>query len=106
MRRAMRISVAVGLAAALTGVAATLTADQSPQVVQIRDDCDPTTFNAFGNANGLGDICQGDGDTTFDEFIAELQATQIAEKWRFNPDRMSEPRTIVAHNRGGETHTF
>ncbi|HMF93531.1 MAG TPA: hypothetical protein VKE96_04520 [Vicinamibacterales bacterium] len=107
MKRAMRISAAIGLAAALTGVAATLTADQSPQVVQVRDDCDPATFNAGPpDGPGLGHICDGDGGTTFGEFIAELQATQVAEKWRFNPDQMSEPRNIVAQNRGGETHSF
>src|SRR6478736_6332690 len=71
-------------AVAFAAVAASVTAD-SPTTVQIRDDCDPTTFDAF---------------------IAELSATQAAEKWRFNPDRMSEPRDIVAHNRGGETHSF
>ncbi|HJZ77475.1 MAG TPA: hypothetical protein VKE51_37355 [Vicinamibacterales bacterium] len=107
MNRAMRISVAVGLAAALTGVAATLTAEQSAQVVQVRDDCDPATFNADPPVGpGLGPICEGNGDTTFGEFIAELRATKVAEEWRFNPDRMSEPRPIVAHNRGGETHSF
>src|SRR5262252_10975913 len=102
MKRAMRISAAIGLAAALTGVAATLTADQSPQVVQVRDDCDPATFNA---AVGPG-TCVGNGDTTFPDFLAEVTANQSAEQWRFNPDRVSEPRPLVARNRGGETHTF
>jgi len=107
MTRVTKFTVAVGLAAALSGAAATLTADQSPQVVQVRDDCDPATFNAGPpDGPGLGHICDGDGGTTFGEFIAELQATQVAEKWRFNPDQMSEPRNIVAHNRGGETHSF
>jgi hypothetical protein len=72
-----------------------------------RDDCDPATFNSGPPTGpGLGHICDGDGGTTFGDFIAELQATQRAEKWRFNPDRMSEPRNIVAQNRGGETHSF
>src|SRR5215470_2594639 len=107
MTRVTKFTVAVGLAAALSGAATTLTADQSPQVVQVRDDCDPATFNAGPpDGPGLGHICDGDGGTTFGEFIAELQATQVAEKWRFNPDQMSEPRNIVAQNRGGETHSF
>jgi len=107
MKRAMRISAAIGLAAALTGVAATLTADQSPQVVQIRDDCDPATFNAGPpDGPGLGVICVGNGDTTFGEFVADVIAQRSSDHWRFNPDRMSEPRPIVAQNRGGETHTF
>jgi hypothetical protein len=107
MTRAMQFTIAIGVAAALTGVAATLTAEQSAQVVQVRDDCDPATFNSAPPVGpGLGHICDGDGGTTFGDFIAELQATQRAEKWRFNPDKMSEPRNIVAHNRGGETHSF
>ncbi len=107
MIRAMQFTVAIGLAAAISGVAATLTAGESAQVVQVRDDCDPATFNSGPPTGpGLGHICDGDGDTTFGDFIAELQATQRAEKWRFNPDRMSEPRNIVAHNRGGEAHSF
>ena len=107
MIRAMQFTVAIGLAAAISGVAATLTAEESAQVVQVRDDCDPATFNSGPPTGpGLGHICGGDGDTTFGDFIAEVAATKHAEKWRFNPDRMSEPRNIVAHNRGGETHTF
>ena len=102
MTRGMRITLAVGLAAGLTGAAATLTADQSPQVVQVRDDCDPATFNA---AVGPG-TCIGDGDTTFQEFIGDVIAQQSVDEWRFNPDRVDEPRTLVARNRGGETHTF
>src|SRR5215510_13840390 len=99
MTRKMQMALAVGLAAAISGVAATLTADQSAQTVQVRDDCDPATFNADPpDGPGLGHICDGDGGTTFGDFIAELQATRIAEKWRFNPDRMSEHRNIVAHN--------
>jgi hypothetical protein len=102
MSRTKQITIALGLAAALTGVAARLTAEQSAQVVQVRDDCDPATFNA-----AIGDgTCIGDGDTTFADFLAEVTAKQSAEQWRFNPDRMSEPRRIVAQNRGGETHTF
>jgi len=105
MYRSIRIAAAGLVAAALSLVAVTLTADGGARTVQIRDDCDPTTFNAFGNANGLGDICQGDGDTTFGDFIAELQATQVAEKWRFNPSSTNDT-SLMARNRGGETHTF
>jgi hypothetical protein len=107
MKRTTQFLIALGLAAAITGVAATLTAEESSQRVDVRDDCDPATFNAGPpDGPGLGHICDGDGGTTFGEFIAELQATQVAEKWRFNPDRISEPQNIVAHNRGGETHSF
>jgi hypothetical protein len=102
MIRPMQITIAIGLAAAITGVAATLTAEQSAKVVQVRDDCDPATFNA-----AVGDgTCVGDGDTTFADFLAEVTADKSAEKWRFNPDAVSEPRPLVASNRGGEVHTF
>ena len=48
------------------------------------DDCEPTTFNAV-----LGDgTCIGNGHTTFDEFIAELAATQDVHKWRNQPSQM------------------
>src|SRR3954449_3787812 len=103
MFRWMQVTAALGIAAAASlGIAATLTADENVQVVQVRDDCDPATFNAGPpDGPGLGHICDGNGGTTFGAFIAELQATQVAEKWRFNPDRMSEPKPILAHNRGG-----
>jgi len=106
MIRPMRVISGFLMALVFAAVVATVTAD-SPTTVQVRDDCDPATFNAGPpDGPGLGHICDGDGGTTFGEFIGELQATQRAEKWRFNPDRMSEPRNILAQNRGGETHSF
>ena len=101
MYRSIRIAAAGLVAAALSVVAVTLTADGGARTVQIRDDCDPTTFDA---AVGPG-TCIGDGDTTFGDFIAELQATQNAEKWRFNPTSTDDTQ-LVARNRGGEVHTF
>jgi hypothetical protein len=108
MFRWMKVTAALGMAVAGVAVAVTLTAD-GPQTVQVRDDCDPATFNAGPPAGpGLGPICDEnfDGDTTFTEFIDEVTAEQSAEKWRFNPDKLDEPRTLVPRNRGGETHTF
>jgi hypothetical protein len=72
------------------------------RIVQLRDDCDPATFDA---AVGPG-TCVGDGDTTFADFIAEFTATGSVEKWRFNPDISEADRGVQARNRGGETHTF
>src|SRR5580765_2733889 len=107
MTQKMRMALAVGLAAAISGVAATLTAEQSAQTVQVRDDCDPATFNADPPVGpGIGVICGGDGDTTFGDFVADVVAQSSVDQWRFNPDQMSNARPIVAHNRGGETHTF
>lgn len=102
-----QITMAIGLSVAIVGVAASLTAGPSTKVVQVRDDCDPATFNADPpDGPGLGHICDGNGGTTFGDFIDELTATQVARKWRFNPDEVSQPRNLIAHNRGGETHTF
>ncbi len=106
MSRCVRIVTGCLVAVAVSAAAATLTADDGVRTVQIRDDCDPATFNAGPPVGpGLGDICGGDGDTTFGDFIAELQATQTAEKWRFNPSSTNDTR-LLARNRGGETHTF
>jgi plastocyanin len=73
--------------------------------VQVRDDCDPATFNA---AIGAG-ACVGNGDVTFAQFQAKLNPQDFGhDDWRFNPDNTREHRgtTILARNRGGETHTF
>lgn len=72
--------------------------------VRIKDDCDPATFNA---AIGSG-TCRGKGDTTFGEFIAELQEDRAVDEWRFDPDELEVKAgsSITVKNVGGETHTF
>src|SRR5262245_15956157 len=74
------------------------------QELRLRDQCDPVTFDA---AAGPG-TCVGDGNITFDAFIAELAEEQSVGAWRFNPDHfdmdMDEPLRLVS--RAGETHTF
>jgi hypothetical protein len=74
------------------------------KAVKIRDDCDPTTFNAV---LGPG-ACIGDGKTTFTEFIQELTADQSVEAWRFNPPDFDvvAGKMLLLESRGGETHTF
>jgi hypothetical protein len=73
--------------------------------VQVRDDCDPATFNAV-----LGEgACVGGGDTTFDEFLTTLNPTDFGDDhWRNNPDRAEIKRSesLRPVNRGGEPHTF
>src|SRR3569832_1471966 len=94
---------AVG-AIALLSLTAGAGAVQGDKKIRLLDDCDPTTFNAV-----LGDgACVGDGHTTFDEFIAELAATQDAHAWRNQPSNMhlNTGRPTLIENRGGETHTF
>ena len=77
---------------------------QGDKKFRLLDDCEPTSFNAV-----LGDgACVGNGHTTFDEFIAELEATQDAHKWRNQPSQahLNVGRPTFIENRGGEVHTF
>lgn len=72
--------------------------------VNMRDDCDPATFNAV-----LGEgACVGDGDTTFSELIDSLIAGRPDDKWEMHPDEMHVRRghDLTITNRGGEFHTF
>jgi len=100
-----RFSYALCLIAALViagTYAITVEAGPSVRTVQLRDDCDPATFNFFV---GPG-TCVGDGDTTFPDFIEEFTAQGSVDKWRFNPDRSEADRGVKTENRGGELHTF
>jgi len=74
------------------------------RVIRIRDDCEPASFNA---AVGSG-TCVGNGNTTFQEFIAELQEDQVVGAWRFNPDEfdVDSGSPLILESRAGETHTF
>ncbi len=74
------------------------------KAVMIRDDCDPTTFNA---AVGPG-TCVGDGKTMFATFVAAITAHERAPLWRFTPEAADVPvgNSLSLQNRGGETHTF
>jgi hypothetical protein len=95
---------AVVAAIALFGLTAGADAVQGDKKIRMYDDCEPTSFNAV-----LGDgACVGNGHTTFDEFIAELEATQDAHAWRNQPIAMqlNVGRPTFIENRGGETHTF
>jgi hypothetical protein len=77
---------------------------QGDKKIRLYDDCEPTSFNAV-----LGDgTCIGNGHTTFDEFIAELEETQDAHAWRNQPSAMhlNVGRPTFIENRGGEVHTF
>jgi len=76
------------------------------KAVMIRDDCDPTTFNAVVGP-GTCDVTSS-GKTTFDTFIAEVIKHQSAPLWRYTPVDPDVPvgNKLSIHNRGGETHTF
>ena len=88
-------------ALALVAVAAIATFAKDVRTISVRDECDPATFNA---AVGPG-TCIGDGDVTFEEFLAEVP-NGGHDKWRFNSDRTEADVAVNANNRGGEAHTF
>jgi len=72
--------------------------------IQMRDDCQPASFNAV---LGRG-TCIGDGETTFNAFIAELTATRKVAAWNFHPSMLTirNGRPVILENEGGETHSF
>ena len=74
------------------------------RTIEMTDDCDQATFDA-AVAPGT---CVGDGETTFAEFIAELQRDQVAEDWAFDPDDVDvhAGQSVRARNEGGEAHSF
>ena len=68
--------------AAITGlIVAAVAVAHDVREVDIRDTCDPVTFNA---ALGEG-ICVGDGNVTLEEFNEELPDGGHGD-WKFNPD--------------------
>jgi hypothetical protein len=72
--------------------------------VLMLDRCEPESFNAV-----LGEgTCVGNGNVTFDAFIATLQQRGEHPQWRFIPRQTIalEGGTVVAKNIGGEAHTF
>ena len=107
MKRKLNIRTAVWtVVAALTilSLSAGAGAVQGDKKIRLLDDCEPTSFNAV---IGPG-TCVGNGHTTFDEFIAELAATQDVHQWRNQPSQMllNIGRPTLIENRGGEDHTF
>src|SRR6185503_20902886 len=107
MKRMLNIRTAVWTAVAalaVLGLSGGVGAVQGDKKIRLLDDCEPTSFNAV---LGPG-ACVGDGHTTFDEFIAELAATQDAHKWRNQPSQMhlNVGRPTQIENVGGEVHTF
>ena len=81
-RRHFRTTVWTAVAAiALLSLTAGAGAIQGDKKIRLLDDCEPTTFNAV-----LGDgACVGNGHTTFDEFIAELQQPRMHTPGEINP---------------------
>lgn len=97
-------AAAVAMPASLAAPVVGLASGSENQVIELKDDCDPATFNA---AIGRG-TCVGDGETTFSQFLAELQATRLAEDWEFDPAQLSlqSGSSLTIRNEGGEFHSF
>jgi plastocyanin len=79
--------------------------------IDIRDYCDPTSFDA---AIGPGTCVRGtqnplsNGAITFPGFVAEVTLDKSVGAWRFVPQqvKIAEGATLHLQNLGGETHTF
>ena len=69
------------------------------------DRCDPASFDA---ALQDPNACVKNGNETFDQFIAELQANHVARGWKFTPDQITGRLGVglLGNNVGGEAHTF
>jgi plastocyanin len=105
-RRSVSAALMVGAVSVMSAVvmATPSVASDGGQRIEIQDDCQPTSFNL---AVGKG-TCIGDGETSFGAFIAEVQATQRAADWKFDPSMLTirAGRPVILRNEGGETHTF
>ena len=79
--------------------------DQHAGAIVAHDNCDPASFNA---ALQDPNACVKHGHQTFQQFIAELQATGDARDWRFTPGQITGRFGVglLGHNVGGEEHTF
>jgi len=76
---------------------------QADSSVRMQDDCEPASFNAV---LGPG-ACIGDGETTFNALINEVQNTGSAHRWRFKDSSsdVQQGDSVRVRNDGGEFHT-
>jgi len=109
MRKSTLISfVLLGfLATALLAFAQDAGPQPSQINIDVRDYCDPTSFNAvLGPGACVRDTSPG--AITFPGFLAEFARNTSVGAWRFVPNqvRAHEGATLNLQNLGGETHTF
>ena len=73
--------------------------------INMKDACDPTTFNAALNDPAA---CVRNGGVTFEHFNALLAKHQKVGAWHFAPPNLNVAvgDVLLAVNRGGEVHTF
>ena len=79
-------------------------ADDGVRRIEILDACDPASFDAVLGAGS----CARPGGLSFSSFIDQVTAKGEAGAWRFAPGIVEARvgQTLLAINRGGETHTF
>jgi hypothetical protein len=79
----------------------TIQASQGHTEIHTEDDCDPVSFGALCNPNFHG-------NTTRDEFSAELAATKRVAAWEYGGGdiRVNLGQNFRVDNQGGEVHTF
>ena len=105
MRRPLATLIfSISAVAAACGGDSIVDAANGANMVIIRDECDPATFNA---ALGPG-ACARQGNVTFDRFMNELTTTQRVTAWQFVPPLFTVRvgQSITVQNQGGEVHTF
>ena len=99
MRRStITVLVALGAVACLAAAVASSEMEQ----VRINDRCDPATFPPEAG-------CIGDGNVTFQEFLAKLNPTDGGHHaWRFHREggHMEAGESFRLVNEGGEPHSF
>lgn len=87
------------LGAAIWMFAAVASSDEGG--VRINDKCDPATFPPEAH-------CAGDGDVTFQEFLAKLNPEDGGHHaWRFHfGGHLEQGQKLRVVNEGGEPHSF
>jgi plastocyanin len=100
-----RVNLSLALIPALLLLAACEDSNGARKVVELRDDCDPATFNA---ALGAGTCQRASTGVTLANFTAELQANQAAAAWVIVPTNLEvdEGTSLPVMNTGGEVHTY
>src|ERR671915_139367 len=99
--------VVAGITTVMLGGVATAS---DTQKVLLEDDCDPTTFNAAGQALFQQNLCEEDfdGSVTFGEFLDAMILDGGHAAWKFTPNHatISQGESLKAINTGGESHSF
>ena len=101
---------AVVVAGTTTVVLGGVATASDTQKVLLEDDCDPTTFNAAGQALFQQNLCEEDfdGSVTFGEFLDALVLDGGHDAWKFTPNHATirQGESLKAINTGGESHSF